>query len=331
MAGLKEILSQLNKNRADIDQFKMADQYPDEYFQTKFISTTSPYLDYKIKAELGTGGAPRGRFTIIVGGEGSAKSSLALLIASSIQKEGKVVVYFDGEATIDDTYFKRFNINKSLFLHYKGSNLEDMLDAAEAFSKADEVGLIVIDSIPIFTSKVIEDKSAEENSIGVEAKKFNTRMPIIYGNIARRNIALIGITYYKLNPGSMGDPRVLSRGEWQKFMSSLTLELTKKDLIKDKDKNPIGHKMDVRIKKSKMQEFDPKSEFTLNFYYAYGFSKFDEYTDFFIETKVIRQSAAWFYIKDFEGVEMKFQGRDSVAQFFRDNEDFLNKMIEVYG
>lgn len=331
MASLKDVLKELNKNRMEVDQFKTADQYPYDYFTTKILSTTSPYLDYKIKAELGKGGIPRGRFTLIAGGEGSSKSSLALLAATSVQKEGQVVVYFDAEATTDESYFSRFGIDKRLFIHYKGNNLEEMLDAAEAFSKADEVGMIVIDSLPAFTSKVVEDKSAEDNSIGVEAKKFNARMPIIYGNIARRGIALIAINFYKLNPGAMGDPRVLSRGEWQKYMSSLTLELTKKDLIKDKDKNPIGHKMDVRIKKSKMQEYDPKSEFTLNFYYGYGFNRADEYADLFIETGVIRQAGAWFFPPTKDDNELKFQGRDSLVQFLKDNEEYLNNLIESYG
>jgi RecA/RadA recombinase len=331
MANLKDVLKTLNKNRADIDQFKMASEMGDSYFQTDVVSTGSPYLNYKIQKEYGRGGIPRGRFTLVVGGEGSGKTSLVLLAARNMQLEGKVVVYFDAEATVNQSYIDRFNIDLNFFLHYKGSNLEEMLDAAEALSTAEEVGMIVIDSIPAFTSKIVEDKSAEDHTIGIEAKKFNARMPIIYGNCTRRNIALVAINFYKLNPGAMGDPRVLSRGVWQLFMASLTLEFTKKDLIKTKSGDVLGHNIDVRIKKSKLQEFDAKSEFTLKFYYGSGFSKFDEYTDILIDSNVITRGGPYYQLPSVEGTEgQKLLGRDAVVEFFTNNEEYLDSVIKKH-
>jgi protein RecA len=331
MANLKDVLKTLNKNRADVDQFKMASDMDEKHFLTEVVSTGSPYLDYKIQKEYGRGGLPRGRFTLIVGGEGSGKTSVTMLTAKNVQKEGKVVVYFDGEATVNQSYIDRFGIDKSLFLHYNGGNLEEMLDAAEALSTAEEVGMIIIDSIPIFTSKVVEDKSAEDNTIGIEAKKFNARMPIIYGNCTRRNIALVAINFYKKNPAATHNPNVLPRGEWQKYLASLTLEFTKKDLIKNKAGDVLGHNMDVRIKKSKLQEFDAKSEFTLKFYYESGFSKFDEYTDILMDANIIERGGAWYQLPTVGEVEgPKLQGRDAVVEFFTNNEEYLDSVIKKH-
>lgn len=330
--SIMDILKKVNKDRAEEDKIKIASSQPDEYFVRKIIPTGSPYLDYKINKEIGKGGIIKGSFNLIVGGEGSGKSSLALKAAANEQREtGKYVVYWDAEASINDSYIKRMGIDLDKFIYYKGRNLEEMLDVIQEFSLATDVGMIIIDSIPVFVSKVIEDKSAEDNTIGIEAKKFSARMPLIEGNCTRRNIALVALTYYTMNPGSMGDPRVLKRGEWQKYMSNLTIELTKKELIKDDEKNPIGHVIDVRLKKSKLQAYDGKDSFQINFYYEYGFNKYDEFVSIFIEEGIVRQSGAWYYLPDSNGEELKFNGKSKIIEHLKDNEDVFNFLSELFN
>lgn len=329
MKKLADVLKELNKGKEDADKIKFASEYPEGHFITDVYTTGSPYLDYKIKKELGKGGFPKGRFTLIIGGESSGKTSLAASAMRAIQDEGKVAVVLDGEGTFDQSYIERFNLDKDLLLRIPGANLEDMLDTVEAISKSDEVGVIVIDSIPIFSSRVVEEKSADDNTIGIEAKKFNARMPIIYGNCVRRNISLIGLTFYKLNPGATHDNRVLPRGEWQKYMSTLTLELYKKELIFDNDKL-VGHELDVKIKKSKLQEFDKKDGFTLKLYYNGGFNLIDEYTQVLVETGVIEQGGAWYKLPDIGDVKgVKLQGKNSVIAFLKDNEEYFKQIINT--
>lgn len=327
-----DVLKKLNKDKAEEDKIKIASSYSDEYFIRKTISTGSPYLDYRIKREVGKGGLVKGSFNLLIGGEGSGKTSIALLAAANEQKEtGKYVVFYDGEGSMNDSYLDRFGVNKDLLIYHKGRNLEDMLDYIEAMSTADNVGMIIIDSIPIFVSSVVEEKSAEDNTIGIEAKKFTARMAIIEGNCSRRNICLTALTFYTLNPGSMGDPRVLKRGEWQKYMSNLTLEFTKKDLIKDENGHPIGHVIDVRTKKSKLQEYDAKDAFQLNFYYQYGFNKYDEFASIFIEEGVIKQSGAWFSFADENGVEVKLNGKSKVITHLKENETHFQNLLNMIG
>jgi|31_taG_2_1085359.scaffolds.fasta_scaffold03540_5 recombination protein RecA len=328
MTTLKEVLAKLNKGAAEEDKFKTLSNFEKEAFVRDYISTGSPYLNYRIKKEVGKGGLIKGSYNMIVGGEGSAKTSLSLIAAANCQRtEGKTVVYFDGEGALNQSYFDRFGIDPDLFLPYRGRNLEAMLDAAEAFSTADDVGMIIIDSIPIFVSSAVEARSAEDNTIGIEAKKLTSRMAIIEGNCSRRNICLVGLTFYTLNPGAMGDPRVLKRGEWQKYMSNLTIELTKKDLIFNDKKDPIGHTIDVRIKKSKVQEYDPKNQFQINFYYYEGFNEVDEYARIFLEEGIINQSGAWYKFPDSQGEEQSIQGLNGVIEYLKENTDEFNNLL----
>lgn len=325
-----DVLKKLNKDKAEEDKIKVAKDLPNEYFIRSVVSTGSPYLDYRINREIGKGGLVKGSFNLLIGGEGSGKTSIALLAAANEQREtGKYVVFYDGEGSMSESYLSRFGVDKDLLIYRKGRNLEEMLDTIEALSLADNVGMIIIDSIPIFVSSVVEEKSAEDNTIGVEAKKFTARMAIIEGNCSRRNICLTALTFYTLNPGSMGDPRVLKRGEWQKYMSNLTLEFTKKDLIKDENGDPIGHVIDVRTKKSKLQEYDAKDVFQINFYYQSGFNKYDEYTSIFIEEGLVKQNGAWFSFPDENGEEIKLNGKSKVISFLKENESHFQSLLKM--
>lgn len=325
-----DVLKKLNKDKAEEDKIKVAKDLPNEYFVRSVVSTGSPYLDYRINREIGKGGLVKGSFNLLIGGEGSGKTSIALLAAANEQREtGKYVVFYDGEGSMSESYLSRFGIDKDLLIYRKGRNLEEMLDTIEALSLADNVGMIIIDSIPIFVSSVVEEKSAEDNTIGVEAKKFTARMAIIEGNCSRRNICLTALTFYTLSPGSMGDPRVLKRGEWQKYMSNLTLEFTKKDLIKDENGDPIGHVIDVRTKKSKLQEYDAKDVFQINFYYQNGFNKYDEYASIFIEEGLVKQNGAWFSFPDENGEEIKLNGKSKVISFLKENESHFQSLLKM--
>src|SRR5690606_32900447 len=265
MPSLEEVLKKLNKDKRDADVIKVASD--DDSLDLKFVSTGSVYLDYVLNNQP----IPLGAMTLLTGWEGSSKSSNALVIAREVQKAtGKTVVILDGERSVTDSHIKRFSVNKaeSKLIVHKESALEAMLDTAEAFSQSEDVGAIIIDSIKSFYSVAVEAKSAEDNTIGIEAKKLNSRLPIILSNCGRRDIALIVINQWRENPGVMGgDPKVLPGGNWNKYMPFMHLDYTKKDLIKDEDKNVIGHKLHIRIKKAKQGAFDKKEVIELNFYY----------------------------------------------------------------
>lgn len=330
--SIKDILTKLNKKKSEEDKIKVADKQDAGFFKREVISTGSPYLDYRINNKPGAGGFVKGAFNLLIAGEGTGKTSIALMACANEQKlRGKYAVYYDGEASITESYLDRFSIDRSKFIYHKGRNLEDMLDDVEEMSKADDVGIIVLDSIPIFVSSVVEAKSASDNNMAVEARKWTARMSIIEGNCNRRGIAIVGISFYTMDPGAMGDPRTLKRGVWQKLMSNLTLEMTKKDVIKDENKSPIGHVIDVRTKKSKLQEYDAKDAFQINFYYADGFNKYDEYTQVFIEEGLVLQGGPYYSFADKDGVEVKLQGKTNLINHFKENEEDFQLLLSRVG
>lgn len=320
MANLADVLKKLNKDKKEEDKISLLKDKKEDYLIKKTISTGSPYLDYRLG-----GGFVLGGYNTIIADGGTGKTSMALkAVKDSNERLGKIGVYWDAEGTMEKSYLTRMGVKEDYFLPEKSRNLEHMLDTIEALATADDVGVIVLDSIPVFVSSVVEAKSAEDNNMAVEARKFTARMPIVEGNCVKRDIAIIGLTSYKLDPGAMGDPRKLSRGGWQYTMSNVILELTKKDIILDDDKNPIGHKLDVRIKKSKLAPYNPKEVITLNFYYQGGFNEIDEYAQLFGELGIVKVGGGgWTTFPDRFGEEKKVQGLTLFIEYLKANpEDF---------
>jgi RecA/RadA recombinase len=315
MASLTDTLKKLNKGKREQDTYKVLGDT--EVIRTR-TSTGSPYLDYI------SGGFMNGGYNCIVAKGGSGKSSISLLACKDVISRGKVAVYFDGEGTLDDSYFKRMGVNKDNFIHIRHRNLERMLDEAEAFSQTDEVGIIVFDSIPIFKSVVIQEKSASDYTMGIEANRWGTRMTLIEGYALARDICLIGLQHWKKDPKvMMGDERVLSRGEWQGTMMNTFIDLTKKKIILDDDKNILGHTLDVRIKKSKGSAYNATEVHSVNFYNDGGFNEIDEYARVFVEAHIAAQSGAWIKFPNADAEEVSVNGIDKFIEHLKNNpEDF---------
>lgn len=314
---LEDVLKKFNKGKENEAVVKMADKTD---LKKRTTSTGSPFIDL-----LTGNGWAKGGFNLIVADGGTGKSSKALLAIKEEQEAtGRIGVYYDGEGTLEDSYIERMGVDRSRLLVVRGRNLEEMLDSVELFSKADDVGVIVIDSIPIFVSSVVEAKSAGENNMAVEARKYTARMPIIEANCMSRDITLLGLTSYKLDPGAMGDPRKLPRGLWQYTMANLILDITKKELLKDDLKNPIGHVLDVRIKKSKLAPYNPKDVYSVNFYYQGGYNKIEEYVLLLLEKGIIHQGGGGNYTyPNRDGEELKARGKEVLMDDLKNDPDTM--------
>lgn len=321
--NLQDALKKLNKTRTEDGAIKMASETD---LKKRTTSTGSPYLDLLLG-----GGYAKGGLNLIVADGGTGKSSKALLaIREEQQSTGRIGVYYDGEGTLEDSYIERMGVDRTKLLVVRGRNLEEMLDSVELFSKAQDVGVIVIDSIPIFVSSVVEAKSAGDNNMAVEARKYTARMPIIEANCMINDITLLGLTSYKLDPGAMGDPRKLPRGLFQYTMSNVILDLSKKEIIKDDFKKPIGHVVDVRIKKSKLKPYNPKDFFSVNFYYEGGYNKIEEYVLLLLEKGIIKQGGGGNYTyPNKDGEELKARGKEVLMEDIKNDKETYEYLISL--
>lgn len=316
MADLASIMAKMNKTKREEDKIEILGET--EVIRTT-TSTGSPYLNL-----LTGGGFMNGGYNTIVATGGVGKSSIALLAAKDcIERRNKIAIYFDGEFTLNESYFKRMGVPKNMFVHRKIRNLEMMLQEAEMFAQADDVGIIIFDSIPIFVASKVEAKSAGEKTIGTEAGILTARMPVLEGYATTRDICLLGLTSYKLNPNQMGDPRVFPRGEWQKTMNNTLIDMTKKAIITDSKDNIIGHEIEVRIKKSKNSAYDPSEVYKINFYLEGGFNIIEEYARIFVELEIVKQGGAWITYPSVDGEELKCNGINAFMDILKENSELF--------
>jgi len=315
MAKLEEVLRKLNKGKSEEDKYSGV--VGDRKIERKFLSTGSPFID-----KLTGGGFVKGAYNCIVGAGGAGKTSIALLACAEATRNKELAVFIDGEATVEDSYIGRMGVDREYFVHERIRNLEAMLDYAEAMSTVDDVGVIVMDSIAIFTSTAAENKGADEYTMADEARRFSQRMCIIEGNCIKRDIAIIGLTSYKTDLSvRMGDNRTLPRGIWQIQMMNTFLDFTRKSFIFGSGDTPIGHEIDVRIKKAKTSAYDTKKAYRLNFYYDRGFDKSEQLCELFLKAGLIEQSGAWIKFNDHNGVEQKVQGKSKLVDYMDDNKE----------
>lgn len=318
MAELKDILKKLNKGKKEEDKSRLVSKQPEGFYEKSTTPTGSPFLDL-----ITNGGYTKGGYNSLIAKGGTAKSSVALMAIREEQKKtGKTGIYHDGEGTLDDSYIDRMRVNRDKLIIERGRNLEDMLDTLELYSTADDVGIIVIDAIPIYIATSVEAKSASDFSMAAEARKYTERMPIIEANCLSRGITLLGLTSFKKDPGvRMGDPRYLPRGNWQETMGNLMLSFTKKAFIKDEDKNNIGHVLDVRIIKSKITSYNPTEIFSVNFYYDRGFDAIEEYVLVMMAKNIIVQGGAWYSFPNKDSEEIKLNGKEAVIEYMKSNQE----------
>ena len=71
------------------------------------ISTNCLSLD----AAIGVGGFPRGRIVEVYGPESSGKTTLALQVVASAQRDGGVCAYIDAEHAMDPEYAAKLGVN----------------------------------------------------------------------------------------------------------------------------------------------------------------------------------------------------------------------------
>lgn len=324
MSDIKKILTRLNKSKSESDQFKIASKQPEDYFDWKFYHSGSDLLDHRIG-----GGVPRG-LVLLTGKKGAGKTSFALTVAKDVTDKQKYVVYFDGEHSVKKSEksfpAKDLGVDIDYLIHHKGSNLEEMLDAAEAFATSEDVGMIVIDSIKAFNPTAMEEKSAEQTGMGNQARKYGERINILLDLCERRDILLLGINQWRTDLGVMhGDNRTLPGGAWQEYFACLILDFTKKELLKDSNKNLIGHKLNVRIKKSKIKAEDPTEVTELNYFYGVGFDKVADSVEILIQKDTIHRGGAWFNFPE-EFDQEKIQGKENVVEHLRNNTELLEAL-----
>ena len=156
------------------------------------------------------GGLPEGKLIVYAGESGSCKSLLACLAMAQYQKAhpDRTCVYIDAEETLigQIEWFSKMtgldykDCNKFVRYDCTGKSAEEIFDDIITLQKADNIGMIVIDSAPMLLSQAdIDNDIAKDNGQRASiAKSMGKFLKFMIPSIARAGNPLLIINHTRV-------------------------------------------------------------------------------------------------------------------------------------
>ncbi|WP_458862393.1 recombinase RecA [Acidaminobacterium chupaoyuni] len=274
---------------------------------------------------LGIGGLPRGRIVEIYGPESSGKTTMALHVVASAQKEGGEAAFIDAEHALDPVYAKALGVDIDRLLVSQPDTGEQALEITEALVRSGAVDVIVVDSVAALVPRAEIEGDMGDSFVGLHARLMSQALRKLAGAIAKGNCVVIFINQLREKVGVVyGNPEVTTGGRALKFYSSVRLEIRRTEHIKNGTTN-IGSRTRAKVVKNKMAPPFKEAEFDIM--YGEGISKVGELVDLGTKFDLVQKSGAWYSM----GENRLGQGRDAAKQYFRehpDEADALEKKIK---
>lgn len=234
------------------------------------FSTGSLVLDWVIGGTpnsfgvLPCPGWPKGTIINIYGHESSGKSTVCLMAAAEVIRQGGCVHYIDWENAVDLSYAKTLGVpveDKSRFRLQQPETLEKGIVTALLSVKAG-VDLVVFDSVGAALPQAVTQRSIEEQAdpvrIGLVASKWSQALPLFATEAAKTGTLILGISQMrkKIATGpmaSLGDGNTTQGGEAWKFYSSVRAQFKRIGGEKGKRYNPLTNKTEEQFVANKIQ------------------------------------------------------------------------------
>lgn len=218
------------------------------------------------------GGFPCGRYSIVYGPESSNKTNICLRAVANAQKlpaPCNKVIWVNVEQSFDPVWAEKMGVNTSQLLVVQAGYGEEAIDLVDALVRAEDVALVVVDSMAgLIASKEIA-QSVENYDVASSAlliKRMVNKLMIAFCEEQKRDhdpcVILINQTRFK--PGVLfGDPETMPGGEAQKFLASLRVRMSAKNVIEKATGLLMFKETKVVVKKAKVPVRTTSFEFSM--------------------------------------------------------------------
>ncbi|MBX3283444.1 MAG: recombinase RecA [Acidobacteria bacterium] len=280
------------------------------------ISTNCLSLD----AAIGVGGFPRGRIVEVYGPESSGKTTLALQVVASAQRDGGVCAYIDAEHAMDPEYAGKLGVNIDDMLISQPDSGEQALEIAETLVRSNSVDVIVIDSVAALVPRAELDGEMGDSLPGLQARLMSQALRKITAIVANSRTCFIFINQLREKIGVFfGSPETTTGGKALKFYSSVRLDIRRIGAIKDGDK-VVGNRTRVKVVKNKCAPPFRETEFDIM--YGEGISREGDLIDLAVNHNVVEKAGAWF---SYSG-ERLGQGRENVKTLLKNTPELTERI-----
>ena len=279
------------------------------------LSTGSLNLDLA----LGVGGVPRGRIVEIYGPEASGKTTLALHVVASSQKNGGVAAYIDVEHALEPAYAQALGVDIDDLLISQPDTGEQALDIAESLVRSGAVDVVVVDSVAALIPRSELEGEVGDTVVGALARLMSQAMRRLAGAISKNNCTVIFINQLRQKIGVMyGNPETTPGGLALKYYASVRLDVRRIETIKVNGEN-IGSRTRVKVVKNKVAPPFKEAEFDI--IYGEGISRIGEIIDMGVKLEIIEKGGAWFTVNG-----QRIQGHDGVKDYLKNNPEVCEEI-----
>ncbi|MDR3278668.1 MAG: recombinase RecA [Oscillospiraceae bacterium] len=310
--ALETALAQIEKSYGKGSIMRLGDNLA---VSVESISTGSLSLNLA----LGIGGVPRGRIIEIYGPESSGKTTLALHIIASAQKNGGEVAFIDVEHALEPAYARALGVNIDDLLIAQPGTAEDALAITDTLVRSGAIDVVVVDSVAALVPRSEIEGEMGDASVGVIARLMSQALRKLAGSISRTNCIVIFINQLREKIGVMyGNPETTPGGRALKYFSSVRIDVRRGEAIKD-GSVVIGNRTKAKIVKNKVSPPFKVAEFDIM--YGEGISRVGEIVDLGVQLGLIEKGGAWFTVN-----EQRIQGRDGVKTYLKENPDVADAL-----
>ena len=274
------------------------------------LSTGSLSLDLA----LGIGGVPRGRIVEIYGPEASGKTTLALHVVASTQKNGGDAAYIDVEHALEPAYARALGVDIDSLLISQPDTGEQALDIAESLVRSGAIDVLVVDSVAALIPRVELEGEVGDTVVGALARLMSQAMRRLAGAISKNNCTVIFINQLRQKIGVMyGNPETTPGGLALKYYASVRIDVRRIETLKNGGEM-IGNRTRAKVVKNKVAPPFREAEFDIM--YGEGISKVGEIIDLGVKLEIIDKAGAWYTCNG-----QRIQGRDGVREYLLANPD----------
>ena len=279
------------------------------------ISTGSLSLDLA----LGVGGVPKGRIIEIYGPESSGKTTLALHIVASAQKNGGEVAFVDAEHALEPAYARALGVDIDNLLISQPDHGEQALEIADVLVRSGGLDVVVIDSVAALTPRSEIEGNMGDSSVGVLARLMSQALRKLASSIHKSNCIVVFINQIREKIGVMyGSPETTPGGRALKYFASVRIDVRRIGKL-EAGTELVGNRTRAKVIKNKVAPPFKEAEFDIIF--GEGISKAGEIIELGVQLGLIEKGGSWFTVG-----EKRFQGKDNVKNYLKENPEIADEL-----